>query len=377
MEPSAKPTTTFTVVRVFVGDLFVLAVLFLVTEGVVRLVAPQSVHRLLRHVFEATDGGYHFKGGVSVVCNNGYGDHVFSINSWRARDREYGPKQSGEWRILCLGDSYNENQALEVEDIWPNVLESDLAVAYPDRTFSVVNAGQAGWGLWEYHDYLEEMLPAIDPDVVVMVFANAYDMVNHAQRPESVPKKIWAGLPIRKNASLLGRARFAVWYANEMMEGWSHAYVALRRATFYPGIWTGITRVPGLRRIHTDADYGEGLVEPTTEVLKRIKGLCDERHVRLVVMSVPWEEECIPSAARLRIELERPDVSKLDFTRPVRLLKMVVAAAGVPLYDPAPALALAEDRTYFVVFRHWNELGNRVVAGGLRRFLETHRLLGD
>jgi hypothetical protein len=343
----------------------------------VRLVAPQSVHRRLHHVYEASDEGYRFKSGVSEVCNNGYGDHVFSINSWRARDREYGPKQPGEWRILCVGNSYSENQALDVEDIWANLLETDLAAAYPSRTFSVVNAGQAGWKLWDFHDYLEEMLPAIDPDVAVMLFANAHEMLRDSGHPAPRPMKLWAGLPIRKEASLLDRAKFAVWYANEMMESWSHAYIAFRTAAFYPGIWTGITDAPGLHPVHSDADYGESLVEPTTEVVKRIKRLCEERGVQLVIMSIPLEPECSPSAARLKIELERPDVSKLDLARGARLAKRVAAAAGVPLYDPAPDLGAAEGRTYFVVFAHWNELGNRVAAEGLLRFLEDHHLLGD
>ncbi len=43
---------------------------------------------------------------------------------------------------------------------------------------------------------------------------------------------------------------------------------------------------------------------------------------------------------------------------------------------PLPTLAAAEGRTYFVMFKHWNELGNRVVAEGLQRFLEEQHLLG-
>ncbi len=68
----------------------------------------------------------------------------FSINSWRARDKEYGAKQTGEWRILGVGNSYNENQAIEVEDIWSNVLESRLAEAYPDRSV-LGDKRRAGW----------------------------------------------------------------------------------------------------------------------------------------------------------------------------------------------------------------------------------------
>jgi hypothetical protein len=377
MVQETKPTTTLAVLRVFAGDLLVLAVLFLAAEGILRLFAPQELHHLLAHVFETTEEGFRFQAGASAICNNGYGDHVFAINSWRARDREYGPKQPGEWRLLCLGDSFSENQALEVEDIWPNALESDLAAAYPDRVFSVVNAGQAGWGIWSYHDYLEEMLSQIDPDVVVVAFGNTSDWMPHARRPGRGPTKIWAGRPVRRDASVLDRARFMLWYGNELLEGTLHAYVALRELTFYPGIWTGITKVPRFSPLCTDAGHAESVCAPTAEVMEEVKSLCDANGVRLVLMSVPKEYECLPGAARLKIELERPDVAQLDLARPARMVERLAAALEIPWYDPADDLGAAESRPYFVIFQHWNVGGNRIVAAGLRRFLETHNLLGD
>jgi hypothetical protein len=370
-----EPKTGGKVARLLAGDLLVLVTVFLVAELLVRLIAPQPVHRLLRHVYEATDQGYRFKANVSTICNIGYGDHVFAINSWRARDKDYGPKQPGETRILGLGNSYSENQALEVEDIWPNVLEANLAEAYPDRVFSVVNAGQAGWGLWNYYRYLEEMLPVIDPDVAVMLFGNTNDFKASSERSTPAPMKLWAGLPTKKNATMLERIERSVWFANEMMEEWSHAYVGLRRATYYPGLWLGITRVPHLHPLYTNPGHGEEMVEPTSKIVAEIRELCSEHDVQLVMMSIPPEQECIPEAGRFRVQIERPDVTTLDYELPIRLVRRVAEAADVPLYYPGPDLAAAEGRTYFLMFKHWNELGNRVVARGLQRFLDERRLL--
>ncbi|HUU84605.1 MAG TPA: hypothetical protein VM243_13990 [Phycisphaerae bacterium] len=377
MDQRNGPTTTLGVVRVFASDLLVLAAAFVAVELGLRLVAPQEVHRLLTHVYEATDEGFRLRAGSTGVCNNGYGDHVFSVNSWRARDRDYGAKQPGEWRILCLGDSFSENQALEVEQIWPNVLESDLATAFPERVFSVINAGQAGWSLWNYHDYIEEMLPRIEPDVVVVAIGNTSDWARDARHPKPRAMRIWSGLPVRRDASLLERAKFAVWYVNEWAEGVSQAYVAFRDITFYPGIWTGITKVSRIHPTCTDAASAARLFDPTVEVLGRIKGLCDARGTRLALLSVPRDYECLPSVARLRIELERPDVARLDLSRPGRMVKRLAGTVGVPYYDPADVLRSAESRPYSVMFAHWNELGNRLVAEGSRHFLERHHLLGD
>jgi hypothetical protein len=373
--PEQQRITGSNVARLFAGDMLLLIAIFLVAELLVRLIAPQPVHRMLRHVYEATDRGYRFKANVSTVSNIGYGDHEFTTNSWRARDREYGPKQPGELRILGLGNSYSENQAMKVEEIWPNVLEVNLADDYPDRMFSVINAGQAGWGLWNYHDYLEEFLPVIEPDVVVMLFGNTNDLKRKSERPTPPPMKLWAGLPTKKNASMVERIERTVWFANEMMEEYSHAYVGLRRATYYPGLWLGITRVPHLHPLYTTPGYGEDMVEPTSKIIAGIRELCSRHGAQLVMMSIPPEQECIPKEGRFKVQIERPDVATLDYERPIRLVRRVAEAAGVPLYYPGPDLAAEEGRTYFLMFKHWNELGNRVVARGLQRFLEERRLL--
>lgn len=364
------------VVRAVAVDFALLAVTVLVIEVVLRLVAPQSLHHQLRNVYEVSEEGFRYRPGAETVCNNGFGDHRFAINAWGARDREYGPKQPGEWRLLVVGDSFSENQALEVDQIYPNVLEARLAAEHgPGPPTSVVNAGMAGWGVWTYHDYLEEMLPRIQPDVVVLAIGAAGDLVTNADHPPAVLFTLRAGLPVRAGSSTAARIKWGLWYANELLEERSHAYVAFRRLTYYPGLWLGITKVPRFNRLITDPAAAERAIAPTTTLLRRLETVCTEHGVRLAILNVPRIYEVDERACRMKIELERPDLTRFDIARPARTLRSIADNVGLPLYDPTADLAAAGEPTYFPGFAHWNAAGNRVVADGLRRFLIAEGLL--
>ena len=362
--------------RTVAVDLALLIAAFLVAEGLLRLLAPQPLHTLLRNVYEVREDGFRYRPGAEALCNNGYGDHHFAINSWGARDREYGPQQPGEWRLLCLGDSFSDNQALEVDEIYPNVLEARLNAERPEaKAVSVVNGGMAGWGLWDYHDYLMEMLARIRPDVVVVAVGAAGDLVKSARHPPPVAVTLRTGLPVSANASLAARIKWGLWYGNQLLKDHSHAYVALRRLTYYPGLWLGVTKVPRFSHLITDPAAAARVVEPTTTLLRQIKAVCEAHSVRLVILNVPRIYEVDADARRMKIELERPDLTQFDITRPARLLRAIATEVGIPLCDPTTDLAIAPEPTYFPEFAHWNIEGNRVVADGLRHLLAAEGLL--
>jgi len=115
---------------------------------------------------------------------------------------------------------------------------------------------------------------------------------------------------------------------------------------------------------------------PTTIVIQKIKALCDERQIHLALLHVPAWYECINKEQWLKIQIERPDVTKLDFTAPSRFIKKIGENIKVPVYDPSEILSRSNEPTYFPVFWHWNENGNKIVAEGLEKFLEAHKLLG-
>lgn len=377
MQEPMRKVTTSKVLHIVAGDLAVVVGLCVVAEVVLRLVAPQPLQYMLRHVYEAVEGGgYRFKPGASTSCNNGFGEHAFSVNRWGARDKDYGPKRPGEWRILCVGDSFSENQALEVEQIYPNVLEADLQRAYAKKCFSVINAGMAGWGLWQYHDFLVEMLDEINPDVVVVALNVVGDAVRTIDRPRERPFDIRAGLPVHAQASWPQRLHWMVWYVNQLLEERSHAYVAFRRLTRHPFEWLGIGSSSRVSRFCTDSVSTEKVRGPTIEIIQRIKAVCGRHGAAFVLLSVPRQYEVVHAASQFRIQMERLDVSTVDFERPRRLMQAIASAVGTPLCDPTDDLAASESPTYFSGFAHWNAHGNQIVALALRRVLEHEGLLG-
>ena len=130
--------TTGTVVRIFFKDMLVVLFFLLFAEILLRAFMPQPLQVCLRNVYTIKDRNQvRYKPGVKTVCSIGFEKHPFEINTWGCRDRNYGPKSENEWRILCVGDSFSVNQALAVQEIYPNVLEKMLGKQYPDRKFQL------------------------------------------------------------------------------------------------------------------------------------------------------------------------------------------------------------------------------------------------
>jgi len=293
-----------------------------------------------------------------------------------AEIRNTGKKKPGEWRILVVGDSFSENQALPVESIYPNVLEERLKAKYPDRLFTVVNAGMAGWGLWDFHDYLRDWLPVIEPDVVIVAVSTSSKILNDASPKAPRKKTILAGLPVNADASLTDRIAWAAWFLNQQLECHSHAFIAFRRCTNFLFEWLRIGKIPGFSPLVKYPAMLNKFFKPTAAVIQNIKSLCDTRHIAFALLHVPSWYECMADELWLKVQIERPEVYHLDVKRPSQMIKKIAEAVDAPLYNPCEELSRSSEPPYFPVFWHWNETGNRIVAEGLQRFLEAQNLLG-
>lgn len=376
MATADSALTSKTLLRIVARDLGVLLGLLLIAELVLRLVAPQPVQRLLEGVYAVDPKfGLTFAAGTSTVANNGFGDHVFAINSVEARDTEHGPKQPGEFRVLVVGDSFSENQAVDADKLYANVLEAELAKRSPGQRVTVINAGMAGWGIWQYHTYLDKWLAKIQPDLVVLSIGITGDFMVDATQPGPAGMALYHGQPVWPGGGLERKVKFWAWYGVKMLDQHSHAFVALRQAAFWPSLWLRVGSTPRLTALVLDNELADKVRGPTTQALKVLVNKAGSTGAKVAVLSVPMRYEALPEAQQERIQWENPDVTKLDFDRPTRLLAEVAAAVRVPLCDPRKALAAATEPTYFPRFDHWNEAGNRVVAQVLLGCLEREGLV--
>ncbi|MFP4173583.1 MAG: hypothetical protein ACLFV4_11795 [Candidatus Hydrogenedentota bacterium] len=91
---------------------------------------------------------------------------LLEISSQGLRDREYGTKEEGEFRILMLGDSFVNGTGLAWEETIPQALERYLhSQGYPQ--VAVINAGVAGYGPWQERGFLHERGFPLEPDLVL------------------------------------------------------------------------------------------------------------------------------------------------------------------------------------------------------------------
>ncbi len=93
-------------------------------------------------------------------------DFFVEISSQGLRDREYGPKEEGEFRILMLGDSYAHGHGLDWEEAPPQALEQRLHQS-GFTNVTVINAGVTGTGPWQQRGFLRERGFPLEPDLVL------------------------------------------------------------------------------------------------------------------------------------------------------------------------------------------------------------------
>ena len=98
-------------------------------------------------------------------------DYVWANNSLGMRDRErLYHKDPDSFRILFLGDSMIQGYGVPLEQSMVYRLEASLNQPPREKIVEVLNAGVFGYGpLLEYR-FLQELLPMVEPDVVLVGF---------------------------------------------------------------------------------------------------------------------------------------------------------------------------------------------------------------
>jgi hypothetical protein len=94
---------------------------------------------------------------------------TISTNTLGLRDRELEHKQTGEVRILLLGDSITFGYGVPAEETYGRKLESILTARLGHRV-RAVNAGVGGYNTVQEYALLKTHLAAIEPDLVALLY---------------------------------------------------------------------------------------------------------------------------------------------------------------------------------------------------------------
>lgn len=95
-------------------------------------------------------------------------------NSLGLRDRELAWSTKRGRRVLAVGDSFTMGWGVQVEDCWVKLLENNLRRT--GLTIDVINAGKGGMGTEWYAETVENLVPVLQPDLVIVAVLQGDDL---------------------------------------------------------------------------------------------------------------------------------------------------------------------------------------------------------
>ncbi|MCA9752449.1 MAG: hypothetical protein KC591_09675 [Gemmatimonadetes bacterium] len=342
-------------VAVVVG---VLIVMLPVAEGIVRLLAPQTLPSqdyirsfVLKDMYVADDrAGYRLAPDFTGRIDRGGHVTEFHTNELGLRDDPLGPKTRP--RILALGDSFTFGWGVAQGEEWVSVLEEELASRGIEA--ETINGGVNGYGTESAVARFEEIVDAVNPDLVLLgFFANDFtDNLLGAR-----------GIYTVRDGYLFDRFSHE-WFQENFLARESHLYRLVSTAweTFRVKYLGGVPAARAVRNF-SDAEFEHGM-ELSAEWIEALNRKCAEHGARLAVVWLPADVYATarqrPADIPLRAELQRR-----------------VAAAGIPSIDLLPEVT-SEQRIpglYLAGDGHFSVRGNRVAGRAIARWLAAEDLL--
>ncbi|OGL46982.1 MAG: hypothetical protein A2W05_00990, partial [Candidatus Schekmanbacteria bacterium RBG_16_38_10] len=165
-------------------SLFSIIIFLLLIEVVIRIFYPQTIDLMEK------SNTLKIKLRPNYRSKSSYWRVAINTNSIGLRDREFGEKKQGVFRILVVGDSQTFGHGIEAEDTYPKVLERLLAKNIPNKKIEVINAGVGGYCTFQEFQYLKESGFALEPDLVLVGFFigndfgenNAFSVIKFTER---------------------------------------------------------------------------------------------------------------------------------------------------------------------------------------------------
>lgn len=346
-------------------------------EMFTRILLPQNVDSRMNIYRSDPIAGYTYEPYAKTYEKGREYKAFYKINSLGLRDREYGSKEQGLFRVLLLGDSFAVSHGLAIEDSLSRRLEEALqTIAAVDKLparIEVINAAVGGYSpynYWKaYHRWAKELKPDI---VVVAVSPDDYDCSN-----EHMNYLIDGGetLALGKNRQEL----HATGLRNiKMMRKWlswnSELYVLLRNFLYYNELSGSISLWMDARAatysgqlepyIVPQSEYMQRAWSKTFSYLQSLHRDTTADGAAMIVIPLPMKLEIIPEEYRRVLKSSGSKPEHIDIDQPVRGIITFCQEENIPVLDPRPSMRKrhAEVPCYFVYDGHWNAEGIRTAT---------------
>ncbi len=252
-------------------------------------------------------------------------------------------------RLLAAGDSHTDGVCRNRES-WPNVLEARLRQAHPELEIEVLNAGKGGHSFYNYLGVLRRLL-YLEPHALVIGVYGGNDFYEVLPMHRYFYRRMGPPSPEDHHASMLDAAKVES-----------------------SGLSQGLC---SYKYFHTHPDEIHVALRASQEVMERIRDLCREHGIELVVVYIPalpevrWQDEAeVLEEVRTRLGLSHEDV-ELGTRMADRFLSRL-REDGYRVVDMRDAMRASKRRCYWSSDHHINVHAQALIA---RALLEPVELL--
>lgn len=302
---------------------------------------------------------------------------LYQINSLGLRDREYGEKREGIFRVLLLGDSFSVSHGLPIEDSLSRQMEKSLqAVADGDGRpvkIEVINSATGGYSPYNYWKAYRRLAPVLKPDVVLVGLSpDDYDCsnaeLNYLIENGEVIATYKNGEAPRKSGNRAFK-KLRQWLS------WnSEFYILMRNFFYYNEVvgrawqWMNAREEAQLNQVR---QYVVPMPESMKENWRKTFGYLQKLHretardgVELILVPIPLKMEIDPEVFRKTLSGNGLDPLKIALDQPLKMISSFCEEEKITVLDPREALRERHMKVpcYFVYDGHWIGEGIRVAT---------------
>jgi hypothetical protein len=154
--------------------LFIAVMPFTLVGGEIftKILLPQSLDSSMDIYCADMVIGFTYQPGARAFEKGREYNAFYKINGVGLRDREYGPKEAGVFRVLLVGDSFSVSHGLPIDDSLSRQLEralqKEVISSAKSTKIQVVNAAAGGYSPYNYWKAYRRWAPIFKPDIIVV-----------------------------------------------------------------------------------------------------------------------------------------------------------------------------------------------------------------
>ncbi len=250
------------------------------------------------------------------------------------------PKPDGVYRILVLGDSVAFGWGVDDEVTFLRRWEAELNQRDDPRRFEVVNAGHLMYDSVQERAILDELLPVVDPDAVLLVYVvndiepsrDIVEVLLQQREPPPLPERDWIDSAV------------------DGLGGWyPHLADALRTIVVRNRNYDSILAEHGGEYRPEEQESGRRGWERSKVALVAMRDACRSRGLPFVLLDHAYP--------------------------PIRVLQPFCEAEGIPYQS----LVFSDEELGMPIYNsrmdpHANALGHEILLGKLRKAMEAEGL---